>query len=150
MRSIRASALCLASAGVILGGCASAPPEGGTTSEGASIERATTADRTCIRKNEINSMGALENDRFVFVNARAQRHYLLSLEEACLAIRFANGISIADGARRVCGDGFSFLAFNHPEHGLTRCRVVWIDKVKDKKEAIEMIEAIESDEGERR
>lgn len=144
MRFTRLSALCLASAGVLFGGCASAPPDGATAAE-----RATTADRTCIRKNEINSMGALENDRYVFVNVGAARYYLLSLDKSCLAITFANGIAIADNARRVCGDGFSFLTYNHPEYGTSRCRVLWIDQVANKQEARELIEQLDSDQSER-
>ena len=139
MRSISLSALCLASTAVVVGGCASAP-----------ASRESGLDRVCIRKREINSMGALENDRHVFVNVSANRYYLLSMDTGCLALRFTQGFTIADNATRVCGDGFSFLEYVHPEFGLTRCRVEWIDSVKDKKEARELIEARESESGERR
>ncbi len=141
MRSIRTSALCLALTAFVLGGCASVPAERESGASGV--------ESVCIRKREINSMGALEDDRHVFVNVSANRYYLLSMDTGCLDLRFATGIAFADNATRVCGDGFSFLAFVHPEFGLTRCRVEWIDSVKDKKEAKELIEARESDARER-
>ncbi len=134
MRFIHPSAVCVASAVVVFGGCASAP---------AAKESA--AESVCVRKREINSMGALGDDRHVFVKLSSNRHYLFGVDKACLGLRFAMGIAIADNATRVCGDGFSFLSFVDRNLGPTRCRVEWITPVEDKEAARALIEAIESE-----
>ena len=133
------AALSIAVASVVLGACASTPPERASRTDSST-------ERVCIDRRQINSLGALENDDHAFANVSTDRYYLLSVQKGCLALRFVQGIAIADNARRVCGDGFSFLTYVHPEFGPQRCRVVRIDSVENKKAAIELIEKRESDE----
>ena len=138
MRSSSKSALCLASAAAVLGGCASVP-----------VARESLSERVCVRTREINSLGALDDDRHVFVNVSADRYYLLSVDQACIGLRFATGMAIADGETRVCDDGFSFIEFVNPNLGPMRCRVELVDPVASKAAARELIGARESDEPEK-
>jgi len=102
-----------------------------------------------VNVREINSIGALEDDQHAFVNVGSDRYYLLTLDKGCMDLRFASGVAIGDGATRVCGDGFSFLSFQHPDLGPMRCRIEDIVAVENKAAARELIEAGDSDEPEK-
>jgi hypothetical protein len=128
MKCIRVSTLGLAGAAIILGGCASAPPERGSM-----------AEKGCINTREINTIRALD-DGHVLVKLSATRYQLFTVDQPCNGLRLARTIAIADAARRVCGDGTTLIAFDYPAVGLTRCRIRQIEPVADKAEALELIE----------
>jgi hypothetical protein len=128
----------MAAVAVVLGGCPKVPPA-----------RDPNVGRVCVNVREINSIGALEDDQHAFVVAGSNRYYLLNLDKGCMDIRFARGIAIGDGRSRVCGDGFSFLSFQHPDLGPMRCRIEGMVEVESKAAARELIEAEASEEPER-
>jgi hypothetical protein len=129
MRSNRISALGLACAAVVLGGCASAPARKGSE-----------AERVCINSREINSISALD-DRHAFVKLSASSYYLLTVDDTCTGLRSARTVAIADATARVCGDGVTLLSFDDPAVGPMRCRIEGIDSVPDKNAARELIES---------
>lgn len=129
MRSVRISALGLASAAIVLGGCASTP-----------AKRASRTDRVCINRAEINMIRALD-DGHAFVKVSAGSFYMFTLDKRCTGLALARTITIADATTRVCGDGDSLLSFDYPAVGAMRCRIEKIDSVPDMNAALELIES---------
>ena len=134
MRSIRVSALGLATAAVVLGGCASAP-----------AQKESSEERGCIRRHEINAITPLD-DEHVLVKLSATRHQLFTVEKPCNGLRLARTISIADAATRICGDGTALISFNYPAVGPTRCRIFRSEPVAGKAEALDLIESRAAEE----
>jgi hypothetical protein len=134
MKSIRLSTISLAAAVVVLGGCAS-----------ATAKKASRQDRDCINTNQINSIRPLD-DQHLFVRVSASQHQLFTVDQPCPGLRLARTISIADAARRVCGDGTTMIAFSYPAAGDVRCRIRRIEHVPDRATALELIEERASQE----
>ncbi len=128
MRRIHMKVIALALSAVVTAGCA-----------GLQEREQAAADRVCVRIDRIYSFNGLD-DHHVYVNVGTSEHYLFSTDEGCFGLRFAEGISIAEALNRVCGDGTSFLAFNHPGAGLMRCRIMKIEPVADEAAARALIE----------
>jgi len=129
MKSIRIPAAGLALAAVVLVGCA-----------GLSVKEESITDRVCVNVRQINAFGALD-DRHVLVKAGSGHYYLFTVDERCGGIKFARSIVIADPSTRVCGNGFSFLSFEHPGAGSIRCRIKAIEEVEDEDAALALIES---------
>jgi hypothetical protein len=121
-------ALALALTAIVLAGCA-----------GLQEKQVSKADRVCVRIDRIYSFNGLD-DNHVYVNAGTGDHYLFTVDQSCIGLRFARAIRIADSLNRVCGDGFTFLTFNHPGAGTMRCRIIKIDPVEDENAARTLIE----------
>ena len=104
----------------------------------ASVPRAFAAKarRDCINRREINTLRSLD-DKHVYVKAGASRHYLITMEERCQGLAEARKLTVFEASARVCADGTSLLAFEHPAAGAMRCRVAAIDPVKDLADAEE-------------
>lgn len=134
MRSTRTSALGVAWAAALLGGCASAP-----------ARRGSEAERVCINRREINAITALD-DRYAFVKLSASRFYLFTLEKRCMGFRRARTIALEGSRARVCGDGVSLLLFEEPTVGPMRCRIERIESVENRAEALDLIESREAQE----
>jgi hypothetical protein len=92
--------------------------------------------RTCVNTREINVMRALD-DKHVFVKVSAGRYYLFTMEERCHELHLARNLTVFEASTRVCADGTSLLAFDHPAAGPMRCRVSTIEPVKDLADAEE-------------
>jgi len=131
MTATRHLAFSLALACVLLGGCAS-----------LQVDEAARAERVCLNTREITSFGPLD-DRHAYVKVGTAENYLLTVDASCMGFQFARGFMIADGARRICGDGFGFVEFAEPGQGTRRCRVEALEPVPDKATARELIEAEE-------
>jgi hypothetical protein len=129
MRSARTSALGLAFASALLGGCASAPAQKGPKDR-----------RVCVDRREINAITALD-DEHVFLKVSAGRFYLVTVRKMCGGLRLARTIAIDSPGTRVCGDSNSLLSFEYPAVGPTRCPIEQIESVADKAAALELIES---------
>jgi hypothetical protein len=127
MRRIHIPFVALALSALVLAGCA-----------GLQEREQAGADRVCMRIDRIHSFNALD-DHHVYVNVGATEHYLFTTDQGCFGLKFAGGISIAETINRVCGDGTSFLTFNHPGVGLMRCRIMKIEPVDDEAAARALI-----------
>jgi hypothetical protein len=128
MNCIRISAIGLAVAAVVVGGCASAP-----------AERGSSQPRDCINANQINSIMPLD-DQHLFIRVSASQHQLFTVDQPCNGLRLARRVEIADAARRVCSDGTTLIAFSDPTVGNIRCRIRRLDPVADRAEAEALIE----------
>lgn len=129
MPTIRRTVVGLTLPAVFLVGCASAPPA-----------RRSTARTDCVNTREINVMSPLD-DKHVFVKLGANRNYLFTMEDRCQGLSLARKLVVWEATSRVCADGVSLLAFEHPTVGEMRCRIAKIDAVADKAAALELIAA---------
>jgi hypothetical protein len=92
--------------------------------------------RDCINRREITTLRSLDN-RHVYVKAGSSRHYLVTMEERCQGLAEARSLEVVEASSRVCADGTSLLAFEHPAAGPMRCRVSTVEPVKGLAEAEE-------------
>jgi hypothetical protein len=118
-------------AALAAGACASAP-----------ARRASEGERVCIDRRDINTIRALD-DRHAFVKVRAGHFHLLTVDKTCRGMSLARSIGIMEATTRVCGDGFSFLAFEEPTVGSMSCRIERIEPVADQNAAEELIRSRE-------
>jgi len=131
MRSPRASfAAGPMVAAFVAAACASAPA------------RRATEEKVCIDRRDINSIRALD-DRHALVKVRAGHFHLLTVDKTCRGMALARSIGIMEATTRVCGDGFSLLAFEEPTVGSMRCRIERIEPVADQSAAEELIRSRE-------
>ena len=95
-------------------------------------------ERVCVNTRIIDSFDAL-NDRYVYVKARGNDHYLFTMSGNCFGLRNAKGIVIKDATSRVCSDGFGEIAYR--DMGNTRsCRIGKIEVVESKDDAKAFVE----------
>jgi hypothetical protein len=130
MKTLRMSRAGLAAVSVVLGGCASAPAQRGSSN----------TERLCIDRRDINTIRALD-DHHVLVKVGAGRFFLLTVERTCAELRLARSIGIVEATSRVCGDGHSLISFADPTVGTMRCRIEVIDSVADQNAAMDLIES---------
>jgi hypothetical protein len=98
------------------------------------------AKKDCIVKREINVMSPLD-DKHVYVKARSDNHYLLTMDAQCPGLSLARKLAISDTSTRVCEGGTSLLSFEEPSVGAMRCRIDTITPVASKMAAQELIES---------
>jgi hypothetical protein len=127
MSRINIPVFILALSALVLSGCA-----------GLQEKERIRAEKVCVRIDQIHSFNGLD-DNHVYVNVGANKHYLFTTDDACFGLKFARSIRIAEALTRVCGDGSSFLAFNHAGAGTVRCRIMKIEPVEDEAAARAMI-----------
>ena len=92
--------------------------------------------KDCIYRREISTMRALD-DKHVYIKAGASRHYLVTVDARCPGLAEARRLEVVEASSRVCSDGTSLLAFEHPAAGPMRCRVSTIETVKSLADAEE-------------
>lgn len=98
-------------------------------------------ERVCVNSRIIDSFDAL-NDRYVYVKARGNDHYLFTMSGNCFGLRNAKGIAIKDATSRICSDGFGEIVYR--DMGSTRsCRIGKIEKVESKDDAKAIVKQLE-------
>ena len=132
MKSIRTLALGLVLVVLILAGCAGRPPAE-TVSDG----------RDCIYLRLLNAWEAVD-DQHLVAKLSAARYYLFTVDHGCPGLEVARYGLVSEPSTRLCGDGFSFLSFEHPTIGLTRCRILGIEPVEDPDAARALVESREA------
>jgi hypothetical protein len=97
--------------------------------------------RVCVNARTANTFDAF-SDRYVYVGAQADKHYLLVMRNRCNSLRFANGIAIKDATSRVCADGFGEIVYRDTGR-LVSCRIGDIQVVESKEDARAIVEQLE-------
>ena len=131
VKLIRNLALVLVCLVLLPVGCAGRPPE----------QTVPEAD-DCIYLRLLNAWEAID-DQHLVATLSASRYYLFTLDHGCPGLEVARYGLVSEPSTRMCGDGFSFLRFEHPSAGLTRCRVLGIERVEDPDAARELVESRE-------
>ena len=133
MRSIRTLALGLVSVAIVFAGCAHRPPQ-----------EAASDTRDCVYIHQINAYEAID-DQHLVVKISAARYHLVTVDRGCPGLTVSRYGLVKEPSTRICGDGFSFMKFEHPTIGLTRCRILDMEPVEDVAEAKELVESRQGD-----
>ena len=131
VKTIRNLALGLVCLILFLVSCAGRPPE-----------RTVPEADDCIYLRQLNQWEAID-DQHLFATLSATRYYLFTVDHGCPGLEVARYGLVSEPSTRMCGDGFSFLRFEHPSAGLTRCRVLGIEPVESLDAARELVESRE-------
>jgi uncharacterized protein DUF6491 len=110
----------MALAALLQAGLAAVPPAAAAAAK---------AKKDCIYRREITTLRALD-DKHVYVKAGSSRHYLVTMDGRCQGLGEARRLEVIEASSRVCPDGTSLMAFEHPGAGPMRCRIGTIEAVK--------------------
>lgn len=94
----------------------------------------------CIYLRLLNAWEAID-DQHLVAKLSAARYYLFTVDHGCPGLEVARYGLVSEPSTRLCGDGFSFLRFEHPTIGLARCRVLGIEPVEDPDAARALVES---------
>jgi hypothetical protein len=128
MKSIRTLALGLVSIVFLVAGCAHRPPQ-----------EAATETRDCVYIHQINAYETID-DQHLVVKISAARYHLVTVDRGCPGLSVSRYALVQEPWTRICGDGFSFMKFEHPTIGLTRCRILEMEPVESPDAARERVE----------
>ena len=128
MKSICTLALGLVSLAILVTGCAHRPPQD-----------AATETRDCVYIHQINAYETID-DQHLVVKISAARYHLVTVDRGCTGLTVSRYALVKEPSTRICGDGFSFMKFEHPTIGLVRCRILDMEPVESSDAARELVE----------
>ena len=132
MTTIRTLVLGLACVAISFAGCAGHQPE-----------KTASDTRDCVYIHQINAYEAID-DQHLVVKISAARYHLVTVDHGCPGLTVSRYALIREPSTRLCGDGFSFIKFEHPTIGLTRCRILDMEPVEDVDAARKLVESREA------
>ena len=92
----------------------------------------------CFNVLDVRSFDALA-DRFVYLRCLRGKHYLLTMEPACLGLQNSLAVAVSSGFNRVCSHdraGLTYRNFDRP----ARCGIVRVEAVDDRAAAQVLVE----------
>ena len=96
-----------------------------------------TTQKTCFRVRDTRSLSAVD-DRFVYVRCIRDRHYLLTMENACLGLENSIAVAVANRFDRVCSNDRAWITYK--EFNQTRrCGILNVEEVADRNHALDVI-----------
>jgi hypothetical protein len=100
--------------------------------------------KVCVNARIVDNFDAL-SDRYVYVEARGNDHYLFTMQGTCFGLRNAKGIALKDTTSRICSDGFGEIVYR--DMGSTRsCRIGKIEVVESKEDAAAIVNQLQKDD----
>jgi hypothetical protein len=81
----------------------------------------------CLRVRDVRGYTAL-HDRYVFIRAARDRHYLLEIDQGCRGLTFGSGIVISNAFDRVCSHDGATISFRDFDR-TRRCRILEVEAV---------------------
>jgi len=119
---------------VVLFGAGSAEAE--QQSEQKSGE-ASTPKKACFRVRDTRSLSAVD-DRFVYVRCIRDRHYLLTMDNACLGLENSIAVAVSNRFDRVCSNDRAWITYK--EFNQTRrCGILNVEEVSDREGALQLV-----------
>ena len=110
-----------------------------STKEVGIIEAAPIAEDACFNVRDVRSFDAIR-DRFVYVRCLRDRHYLLTMEDACQGLQNSLAVAVACGFNRVCSHDRATLTYR--DFDRTRhCRILRVEAVDDLAAAEKLVES---------
>jgi len=102
------------------------------TSEGGPV-----TEETCFNVRDVRSFDAID-DRFVYLRCLRGKHYLLTMEAACLGLQNSLAVAVASGFNRVCSHDRAGLTYRDFDR-TARCGILRIEAIDDRAAATMLV-----------
>ncbi len=96
------------------------------------------AEEACFNVRAVRSFDAI-TDMYIYVRARRDEHYLLTMFSGCFGLRGALGIGISNVFSRVCSNDNATIVYRDFGRRET-CRIRRVESVSSKEAAEELVE----------
>ena len=96
------------------------------------------AEKACFRVRNLRGMDAVD-DRFVYVRCVQDKHYLLTMDNACLGLQNSIAVAVANGFDRVCSNDHAFITYREFDQ-IRRCGILNVERVGDRAAALKLVE----------
>jgi len=96
------------------------------------------AEKACFRVRYTRSFDAVD-DRFVYVRCVQDKHYLLTMDNACLGLQNSIAVAVANGYDRVCSNDRAFITYREFDQ-TRRCGILKVERVEDRAAALKLVE----------
>lgn len=96
------------------------------------------AEKACFRVRDTRSFEAVD-DRFVYLKCVRNKHYLLTMDNACFGLQNSIGVAIASGFDRVCSNDHAMITYRDFNQ-TRRCGILDVEAVENRDGALEFIE----------
>ena len=95
------------------------------------------AEEACFNVLDVRSFGAL-HDRFVYVRCLRGKHYLLTMENACLGLQNSLAVTVSSGFNRVCSNNRASLTYRDFDR-TRRCVILRVEAVEGRTAAQDLV-----------
>ena len=102
-----------------------------------STEGEPAAVKACFRVRDTRSFDAVD-DRFVYVRCIRDRHYLLTMDNACFGLENSIAVAVSNRFDRVCSNDRAWITYKDFNQ-TRRCGILTVEKVDDREHALELI-----------
>lgn len=96
------------------------------------------AEKACFRVRNTRSFDAVD-DRFVYVRCVQDKHYLLTMDNACLGLQNSIAVAVANGYDRVCSNDRAFITYREFDQ-TRRCGILKVEQVANRAAALKLVE----------
>jgi hypothetical protein len=96
------------------------------------------AEKACFRVRDTRSFDAVD-DRFVYLRCVRDKHYLLTMDNACLGLQNSIAVAVANGYDRVCSNDHAFITYREFDQ-TRRCGILNVERVEDRAAALKLVE----------
>jgi len=96
------------------------------------------AEKACFRVRNLRGMDAVD-DRFVYVRCVQDKHYLLTMDNACLGLQNSIAVAVANGYDRVCSNDRALITYREFDQ-TRRCGILNVERVADREAALKLVE----------
>jgi len=95
------------------------------------------AEKACFRVRDTRSLSAVD-DRFVYVRCIRDRHYLLTVDNACLGLENSIAVAVSNKFDRVCSNDRAWITYKEFDQ-TRRCGILNVEEVSDRKRALQLV-----------
>lgn len=94
-------------------------------------------EKACFRVRDTRSIDAVD-DRFVYVRCVRDKHYLLTMDNACLGLENSIAVAVSNRFDRVCSNDRAWITYK--EFSQTRrCGILNVEEVSDREGALQLV-----------
>ncbi len=97
------------------------------------------AEEACFNIRDVRSFDAI-HDRFVYVRCVRGKHYLLTMENACVGLQNSLAVTVSSGFNRVCSNDRASLAYRNFDR-TARCGILRVEAVENRAAAVALVES---------
>lgn len=106
-----------------------------------------TAERACFNSRTVRNFDAV-SDRYIYLEAMSDEHYVLTMDGTCIGLRGANGIALSNPMSRVCSNDLARVSYRQFGRVET-CRIRIVEQVESEEDARRLIASREGSRSER-